>query len=198
MGTATNMGCGASAPAEEAAPAEMGAPAEEAAASSEARLMADAAIDYYSKRNEQAFASTGKMGQLFVHYRALDADEVLSPAECETIEADVLESIMLILDWCVEDLVRHGEYRGQAEATMDEQKQKIQEMVDETRAPVSADEDGTPGKTAGEKLHAKWSEKGKNPVTKALFAKKAQELICDGRGGAARRQAPAASNYMCG
>merc|ERR1711865_1115891 len=117
---------------------------------------------------------------------------------------------MLILDWCVEDLVRHGEYRGQAEATMDEQKQKIQEMVDETRAPVSADEDGTPGKTAGEKLHAKWSEKGKNPVTKALFAKKAQELICDGRGGANSYSkessdggknpvnTPCAKQFMCG
>jgi len=111
-----------------------------------------------------------------------------------------LGSVLLILDWYLEDAVSHGEDRGQTEATVDEMKPKIQEMIDQARAPVSANEDGTPGKTAGEKLHAKWSDGGKNPVTKALFAKKAQELICDGRGGANSysTNTPCAKQFMCG
>ena len=60
--TPTIMGCGAS------------------AENSAARLIADAAIDFYPtetnmRGNKDAFAATGRLGQLFVHYDR-DEDEV--------------------------------------------------------------------------------------------------------------------------
>jgi len=148
---------------------------------SPARLMAEALIEFYPKRvnektevhetsgKEEAF--TGRMNQLFVHYD-LDADGVLSPAECETIEADINESMLIFVDHLAKEQIRCCPtqmttiYVERLNASMDKQKQKIQERLDEARAPVSADEDGTPGKTSGEKLHEEWSEGGKNPVNK--------------------------------